>query len=84
MFHLARGQLFGRGAGPGEPPGTHADAGAPGRSAEAAGGALAWERVAVGGTFDRLHAGHRLLLAASALVCTGSLFVGVTGAPAGS
>ncbi|KAK9839424.1 hypothetical protein WJX81_001331 [Elliptochloris bilobata] len=42
-------------------------------------GPLAWERVAVGGTFDCLHAGHRLLLAASALVCTASLFIGVTG-----
>jgi hypothetical protein len=33
----------------------------------------------VGGTFDRLHAGHRLLLAATALVATHSIFVGVTG-----
>jgi pantetheine-phosphate adenylyltransferase len=35
----------------------------------------------VGGTFDRLHAGHRLLLAAAALATheEGTLFVGVTG-----
>ncbi|CAD7698077.1 unnamed protein product [Ostreobium quekettii] len=37
-----------------------------------------FERVAMGGTFDRLHAGHRLLLAATALVCSGHAFVGVT------
>lgn len=41
---------------------------------------LAFENVAVGGTFDRLHVGHRLLLAAAALVCTKRLYVGVTGA----
>lgn len=35
--------------------------------------------VAVGGTFDRLHAGHRLLLAASALTCSKRLYIGVTG-----
>jgi phosphopantetheine adenylyltransferase len=33
----------------------------------------------VAGTFDRLHAGHRLLLSCAALVCTGTLYVGVTG-----
>ncbi|KXZ47714.1 hypothetical protein GPECTOR_33g596 [Gonium pectorale] len=39
---------------------------------------LGFRRVAVGGTFDRLHAGHELLLAATALVAQGSVFVGVT------
>ena len=34
---------------------------------------------AVGGTFDRLHVGHRLLLAATALVATQRVYVGVTG-----
>lgn len=34
--------------------------------------------VALGGTFDRLHAGHRLLLAAGALTCRARLHVGVT------
>ena len=42
---------------------------------------FAFESVAVGGTFDRLHVGHRLLLAAAALVCTQHVYVGVTGAP---
>lgn len=40
---------------------------------------LVFGRVAVGGTFDRLHAGHELLLAATALVAKGFVFVGVTG-----
>ena len=39
-----------------------------------------YDRVAVGGTFDRLHAGHRLLLATSALVGARELFIGVTAA----
>lgn len=33
----------------------------------------------MGGTFDRLHAGHRLLLAATALVAREHIFVGITG-----
>lgn len=33
--------------------------------------------VALGGTFDRLHAGHRLLLAAGALTCLARLHVGI-------
>ena len=43
------------------------------------GAPLRFEKVAVGGTFDRLHAGHRLLLAATALVTAGPVFIGVTG-----
>ena len=43
------------------------------------GESLSFESVAVGGTFDRLHVGHRLLLAATALVSTKNVYVGVTG-----
>jgi phosphopantetheine adenylyltransferase len=39
---------------------------------------LSFPDVAVGGTFDRLHAGHRLLLAATALAATERVFAGVT------
>ncbi len=39
-----------------------------------------WGHVAVGGTFDRLHAGHRILLAAAALAATEAVYIGVTGA----
>lgn len=39
---------------------------------------LSFEHVAVGGTFDRLHAGHRLLLAATALAAARRVYVGVT------
>ncbi|KAL1499454.1 hypothetical protein AB1Y20_011658 [Prymnesium parvum] len=42
-------------------------------------GDLLYSSAAVGGTFDRMHAGHRLLLAVAALVCTKTVYVGVTG-----
>ena len=44
------------------------------------GAAAAYAAVAVGGTFDRLHAGHRLLLAAAALAVAegGTLYLGVS------
>jgi len=38
-----------------------------------------YQVVAVGGTFDRLHAGHRLLLSVAAWSCRGHLRIGVTG-----
>ncbi|GJQ12752.1 hypothetical protein GpartN1_g4543.t1 [Galdieria partita] len=38
-----------------------------------------YEVVAVGGTFDRLHAGHRLLLSVAAWNCRRHLRIGVTG-----
>jgi Cytidylyltransferase-like len=41
---------------------------------------LSFSDVALGGTFDRLHAGHRLLLAAAAAVTTKNIYIGVTGA----
>lgn len=40
-----------------------------------------YDSVAVGGTFDRLHAGHRLLLTAAAWASRGTLQIGVTGDP---
>lgn len=39
---------------------------------------LFFERVVLGGTFDHLHDGHKVLLTLSALICTKKLFVGVT------
>ncbi len=41
---------------------------------------LSFKTVAVGGTFDRFHAGHRLLLGATALVSTRRVFIGVSDA----
>lgn len=38
-----------------------------------------YDVVAVGGTFDRLHAGHRLLLTVASWTTKGCLWVGVTG-----
>lgn len=40
---------------------------------------LVFNRVAVGGTFDQLHAGHKILLTMTALLATKSMVVGVTG-----
>jgi cytidyltransferase-like protein len=39
---------------------------------------LVFERVAVGGTFDHLHAGHKILLTMTALLARQSMVVGVT------
>jgi len=39
---------------------------------------LGFSRVAMGGTFDRLHCGHELLLATTALVATHKVYVGIT------
>ena len=39
-----------------------------------------YEHVVLGGTFDRLHAGHKILLTAALLRCSSKLTVGVTGA----
>lgn len=39
----------------------------------------AFDRVAVGGTFDHLHAGHKILLTMTALLANKSVVVGVTG-----
>eukprot|EP00171_Calliarthron_tuberculosum_P014366 IDg14366t1 len=41
----------------------------------------AFGAVAVGGTFDRLHAGHRLLLTAAAWAARDAVWVGVAGEP---
>mmetsp|Transcript_45259 Transcript_45259/g.94323 ORF Transcript_45259/g.94323 Transcript_45259/m.94323 type:complete len:333 (+) Transcript_45259:197-1195(+) len=42
-------------------------------------GPLAFGGVAVGGTFDHMHTGHRLLLSVSALCCTRTLYIGIAG-----
>jgi bifunctional ADP-heptose synthase (sugar kinase/adenylyltransferase) len=38
-----------------------------------------FNRVVIGGTFDHLHAGHKILLTMAALLATKSIVVGVTG-----
>lgn len=38
-----------------------------------------FENVVIGGTFDHLHAGHKILLQASACCSTNSLTIGLTG-----
>ena len=38
-----------------------------------------FRRVAIGGTFDRIHNGHKILLALALVVTTDSLVIGVTG-----
>jgi phosphopantetheine adenylyltransferase/dephospho-CoA kinase len=40
-----------------------------------------YENVVLGGTFDRLHAGHKILLSEAVLRCTRKLTVGVTDTP---
>ncbi|KAF5829180.1 hypothetical protein DUNSADRAFT_16444 [Dunaliella salina] len=39
---------------------------------------LCFQRIALGGTFDRMHCGHRLLLATAALVAQETAYVGIT------
>ena len=43
--------------------------------------AAVYENVCVGGTFDYMHVGHKLLLSLSAHTCSQRLVVGVSGAP---
>jgi len=53
-----------------------------GESASSSSPRTKYRNVSVGGTFDRLHAGHRLLLASAASVTStegGTLFVGIAG-----
>eukprot|EP00606_Chrysophyceae_sp_TOSAG23-5_P000393 GSChrysophyteH2.ASY1.ANO1.285.1 assembled CDS len=38
-----------------------------------------FEKVALGGTFDRIHNGHKKLLTLAAAVCTGAITIGITG-----
>lgn len=60
-------------------PGSGAQARIHGQPGTALDRELSFKKVAVGGTFDRLHAGHRLLLAATAAVASAEIFVGITG-----
>ncbi|KAL6785842.1 COAD1 [Auxenochlorella protothecoides x Auxenochlorella symbiontica] len=59
-------------------PGSGAQARIHGQPGTALDRELSFKKVAVGGTFDRLHAGHRLLLAATAAVASAEIFVGIT------
>jgi hypothetical protein len=38
-----------------------------------------FEQVAVGGTFDHMHAGHKILLTMTALIASKRLYCGITG-----
>lgn len=51
---------------------------APGNPATTTPDLARYEQVVLGGTFDRLHAGHRLLLAVAAITATSQLWVGIT------
>ena len=41
-------------------------------------GSFAFDHLALGGTFDRLHSGHRLMLAVAAALTRGLLYLGIT------
>ena len=55
----------------------------PRKSCRGSVGCLSFCRVAVGGTFDHLHAGHRKLLTAAALLTTDSILVGIVAGESG-
>jgi hypothetical protein len=55
------------------------DAEQPQQRADSAGDITQYEHVGVGGTFDRLHAGHKLLLSGAVACTRRKLTVGLTG-----